>query len=1524
MWFQKAKAKEENYPYPGVVSALDGHGAAYTIESAADDTLVVHDGGEHTEITGPFRQLAPAVAPAARLREAAGPAQALSTAVGQTLAGLRSAVMLANLRGVYEHLSAAAGKRLPMVLHLTCKARTRQAGALHGGHDDYYAAADTGWFELFASDVQEVADFALIARRIAELALTPGICAQDLYGTSQAVQGLRLPERALIARYLGRPGDAIDAPSEAQKILFGARRRRVPLLIDPDHPAGIGGVQDRESYFKGLVSARAFFAGDVERIVNEAMREFGDLTGRYYERAAGYRADDADVLVLAQGSVVNELRPVVDYLRSHDMAKAGIVNLSMLRPFPGARLSHWLKGKKAVTVLERTDGALGEDLPLMRDVRAAVDRAMENGLAAKKIPHHTDYATYNRPDDRPLLLSGIYGVGRELPTFGELLAVFCNMLAGGKGTTRFYTGADFEQDTRRFPQLQMLQQHLNQAYPAVQNLSLPAVAVQKAPAPNEHAMQLLSLSAQGGLFAGNLFAQALAESLGWDVRTFPESGLEASLQPAVLTVSRATGGAHSGGRPASVGTILVSDPWLIEQLASRCTTDNGGALIVGSTQDPETLWRQLSNRTANWIRTHALRLYVIDARKIASETTALPTFVDQLMMWALLGAWLQAVESPSEDDLGKFMARLRGQLERVFGGGDERIDDVIGAVQRGAGELEAGDWSQWDEERPVKPEADAPWIARKALGDDETVFDGTRFWRSVGYLYESGQAEHALGDPFVATGILPARSSAARNMTPFRLRIPQWLAENCTGCGLCWTHCPESALPSSLHTISGIIAGAIAESTKRGAAIVQMRRISDPLAKQAYQLFGKEGPHAYTTAGSLLQDAFDQVTKKMKITGDPLAAVTAEFDAVRGAVDDYPIARTDGFFTELNQNKKGSGRLLSIALNPLSCTGCGICIEECPDDAFEWSDQNTGALDVLHKNRELQMALPVEGAAFVDTLVSPSDPQTETRRLLDATAYGSLVGGDGSYPGNAGKTALHLVAATVESVMGARFQAHVDRLSRLIERIEGKIQGDVEAVVQINDFEAFTQRLNRVAKKELSADALGALLGDNGDTHDLDAPRLKRLGDLLASLEEQRRSYVDGAGDTGRSRMIMAMDGHDGPFWSGTYPYNPHRHSWGYHLPGDGPTLAVGILDGMARRIAGEIAACRRAELELDDAYDPQEHDAFFDAFDRNEFTAEEWALVPPVVVVGSDGYTRWEDVSRLIATGYPVKVVIVNNNIIEGTGAGVLAVAHGGAFVVQASVGHPGHLMRAVGEALRHQRPAVIDVYAPNALGARIAPERVVPQARLAYEGRTFPLFTFDPDRDGARLAVEDNPSPGDPWTTHELVIKEASGRETTLVAALTPADWALGESQYRPLFKTVSKGNLNDQMKTLDEYVALEPEAREGLTPFVHAVDAEGHHVLALVPPMMVHATERAAAVWAGLQAMAAGTCGEAPAAADNAAAPPAPATEPASASVDATAYERVTQRLLELAGYGRDTDFFKRSLRDFVTENREAAEE
>ena len=88
-------------------------------------------------------------------------------------------------------------------------------------------------------------------------------------------------------------------------------------------------------------------------------------------------------LVLAQGVVVENLEEVVDYLRSKEKLKVGLLNLSMYRPFPGPRLVQLLKGKKAVTILERTDPATAENPPLMSEVRAALDKAVENGTCKK-------------------------------------------------------------------------------------------------------------------------------------------------------------------------------------------------------------------------------------------------------------------------------------------------------------------------------------------------------------------------------------------------------------------------------------------------------------------------------------------------------------------------------------------------------------------------------------------------------------------------------------------------------------------------------------------------------------------------------------------------------------------------------------------------------------------------------------------------------------------------------------------------------------------------------------------------------------------------------------------------------------------------------------------------------------------------------------------------------------------------------------------------------------------------------------
>ncbi|MEA3502261.1 MAG: oxidoreductase, partial [Actinomycetota bacterium] len=127
-----------------------------------------------------------------------------------------------------EQYYHAPGKLSTMVVEVAARALTKHALNVHCGHDDIYAALDTGWMVLFGKDAQQVADQSLIIRRVAELALNPGINAQDGFLTSHLERTFYKHESALMREFLGAPDDIIECPTEAQRVLFGPTRRRVP------------------------------------------------------------------------------------------------------------------------------------------------------------------------------------------------------------------------------------------------------------------------------------------------------------------------------------------------------------------------------------------------------------------------------------------------------------------------------------------------------------------------------------------------------------------------------------------------------------------------------------------------------------------------------------------------------------------------------------------------------------------------------------------------------------------------------------------------------------------------------------------------------------------------------------------------------------------------------------------------------------------------------------------------------------------------------------------------------------------------------------------------------------------------------------------------------------------------------------------------------------------------------------------------------------------------------------------------
>jgi pyruvate-ferredoxin/flavodoxin oxidoreductase len=175
-------------------------------------------------------------------------------------------------------------------------------------------------------------------------------------------------------------------------------RQRVPALVDVHNPGLTGAVQNQPDFQAGSADHRTHFVRDVPRFVREAMVEYSALTGRDYAPIKTYFCDDAETVMIGLGSVTDDVQAVAKYLRSQGK-KVGVISVKLLQPFPEAEVAAALKGKKAVTVLERCDV-----LALTNFVTQTLFKARENvgGVRHPGIPAIAD---------APKVTTAIFGLG---------------------------------------------------------------------------------------------------------------------------------------------------------------------------------------------------------------------------------------------------------------------------------------------------------------------------------------------------------------------------------------------------------------------------------------------------------------------------------------------------------------------------------------------------------------------------------------------------------------------------------------------------------------------------------------------------------------------------------------------------------------------------------------------------------------------------------------------------------------------------------------------------------------------------------------------------------------------------------------------------------------------------------------------------------------------------------------------------------------------------------------------------------
>jgi pyruvate-ferredoxin/flavodoxin oxidoreductase len=1498
---KKQKETAETFPFPGKRAALDGNTAVIMCERESSDAAGAYpitpstQMGEywaeesakgHRNISG--RPLI--------FIEPEGEHAAAAVTAGLSMTGLRSANFSSGQGIAYMHesLYAAVGKRLTYVLNVGARAMTKSTLNVHAGHDDYHCIDDTGFFQLFGKNAQSVCDLNIIAHRIAELALNPGIVAQDGFLTTHLIESMLLPERALIEKYLGRPDDLIETPTSAQRILFGDQRRRIPELWSVDHPLMAGIVQNQDAYMQSVAAQRPFFFDHIEELTDQAMREFYLLTGRSYDRVMTYGCKDADYLILGQGSMIPSAQVVADYLRETRGIKVGVVDLVMFRPFPGAMLGNILRGRKGVTVLERLDQPLAVDLPIVREVRAALGKCIANGSHPDQ-PLHAGYPAYE-PADMPLVYSGSFGMGsRDLQPEG-LIAAVENMIDGGARKAFFYLSIDFIHDKPLTPKQEVHQNEIAAAYPHVRDLALHGSENPNLMPKDSITVRFHSIGGLGAITTGKNLAMTLFDLLGYHIKANPKYGSEKKGQPTTYYLSAAPEPIRINCEYYFVDVVLSPDPNVFGHTNALAGLKKGGVFLIQSDRDtPEQVWADIPARYRRLIVDQEIRVFYLDAFKIASEEATDADLQKRMQGIAFQGAFFAATPVAANKGLdeAKLLASIRDQLESKFGHKGARVvEDNVRVVRRGYDEVHEIIEKPLDVDKLADDGAyHAPALPAllkcQPQGDNGDAADIFRFWEQTGNFYIGGKGNDNLADPFIGMSTIPAATGVFRDMSGIRFEHPEWDPDKCTACGACYTVCPDTAIPGLVSELRQVLQTAMKRCQDRGSEMGLAKRNLLKL-ERAWRTELKDLEQRGATLDVLptaIQATVDAHSgpeaEKQKLKG--------EFKTLQEALDPCAFSVTRPFFTVPEKQEADSGGLLSITVNPYTCKGCAECVAVCNDDALKMVPQTKESLKDLRRNWDFWMDLPSTHKRYIRIDNLEEGVGTLETLLLNKWAYMAFTSGDGACLGCSEKTVIHLFTATVEALMQPRVEKHVAYLDELIGRLSRYIQERLLGSIDVSDTKAMGQVLEQSANGDLTLASIAAGMDRAHGSQPVDQVWLRRVTDVLARLKHLRGRYDRNA--SGRPRASMGILNSTGcsSVWGSTWPFNPYPFPWANHLFQDAPSMAMGVFEGHMAKMADGFKAIRHAELELAGEYKGQASESDLAYFTWQNFTQEEYELCPPVVAVGGDGAMYdigFQNLSRLMMSGKPIKVVVLDTQVYSNTGGqactsgfpgqvsdmaaygkvgkgkmerrkeiGLIAMGHRTAYVAQSTIAHPSHMIQSFIEGLKSRRPALFNLYTSCQPEHGIADDMGHEQARIAVESRAYPLFSYDPDRGDsyeAALSLEGNPELTADWPEFTLDYREGKFNKK-LDLPMTFADFAVTEGRFRKHFRSVPRDAWNDNMMALAEFLDLDNSDREGKFPYIWAVDGRKALRRVLVSESIVEACDDRLHFWRTLCDMA-----------------------------------------------------------------------
>ncbi len=298
---------------------------------------------------------------------AEGEHSAAGICYGASVAGGRvvNATSANGLLYALEQFPVQSGTRYPMVMNVVCRTVSGPL-SIKGDHSDIMYMLNTGWPILFASTVQQVYDFNIIALKLAEAVHLPVIVAYDGFFTSH--------QKGRCFRF---------EKDEDVRTFIGEKKEQYPFL-DLEHPITVGSYMNEPDLLNNRYQLHLAME-EADKVLPAIFDAFKGFSGRSYGKVEAIGCEDAENVLVLLGSSFDTSMEAVEELRNTEKhlkesgdgianTKVGAATLHVLRPFPKRELSEVLKNTKNIMVADRQDsyGAGGGNLSL--EVRAALQQ----------------------------------------------------------------------------------------------------------------------------------------------------------------------------------------------------------------------------------------------------------------------------------------------------------------------------------------------------------------------------------------------------------------------------------------------------------------------------------------------------------------------------------------------------------------------------------------------------------------------------------------------------------------------------------------------------------------------------------------------------------------------------------------------------------------------------------------------------------------------------------------------------------------------------------------------------------------------------------------------------------------------------------------------------------------------------------------------------------------------------------------------------------------------------------------------